>query len=574
MLDNSEPLFDKSESDPCENRFHDLSKGAYSGRWDGDAIEDLGLAAVLVLKKNFFPMHVDVIMNVIRGTYPTLPCKRTLIVNLLTNRRGIENPERSVFVATSRFRPNQDGEEEHRLRGTYQISKDDEYEEEDVEYSASVSQSYDAARMFEQDNEWVDPLLQMYLSDVSRHPLFTASEERLMAFRQEARSHVSNLEEHLRRSSEHYPRPSEITLCLLEHLIYLAPIANTLSLIVSGRQPFVLNDLLGDSKLRNVVDAPIQPYLTSEVTRILHISIEEVIEQITALSLHSWVLPEPVFISVGDCTLEAVANKTKTPRFCHSLREMEPLLGDWFHQIKSAGAVARTRMTEANLRLVMSIAKHYMGRGLALLDLIQEGNIGLIRALEGFDHRLGNKFSTYATWWIRQRITRAISDQARLIRLPVHMVERVNKLMRSRRILMDDLGECPTHQQLANATGIKASEVVTLLKLARDVDSLELRRKEHWAEDQIPQDWNRDKNDPAYEAIDGVFNEHLNQMLDTLTTKEKKVVQLRFGLHDGNTRTLEEIGREFGVTRERIRQIEVKALRKLRHPSRLRRILG
>ena len=572
MLDSNEILNYETERGSSEAGFYDISEGESSDQWESDPIEDLGLAAVLVLKKNYFPMHVDVILRVVQATYPNLACKRQLIVNLLTNRRGIESPERFVFAATTRFRSDQDREDECRLIETYQCSKEDGYEE-DLEDSAVDVQILEAKPSHREESEWADPLLHLYLNDVNRHPLLTAFDERSMAFRQEAKAHLTNLEEDIQQSCDHFPCPSEITLHLLEQLTCLAPIANVLSILINGRQPLVLMDLAGESELRRLVDAPIQPDLKFEVARILQVSTEEADEQFRALSLHSRVLPELVLRLVGSCTLEQVAEKIEAQELCQSLREIESLLNDWFQQIEMQGTIARTNMIEANLRLVISVAKQHMGRGLPLVDLIQEGNIGLMKAVERFDHRLGNRFSTYATWWIRQKIFRAIGDQARLIRLPIHMVERVNWLMRRRRILMDNLGEGPTHQQLAQTTGISTSKVVALLELSSDVDSLEYRINENRAISEVTEDWNRTTPDTLEEVVDVIYDEQVSRVLDVLNKREKMVIQLRFGFCDSRDRTLEEVGREFGVTRERIRQIEAKAIRKLKHAIQLRGIL-
>jgi len=419
-----------------------------------------------------------------------------------------------------------------------------------------------------------DDPVRLYLHQIGRVPLLKASDEKIIARRIEIGKRISEIERKLQNQGQRIIA-SQIYLEIVRELGQSWEIIHKLQENLGIAENTKFRQSITDVRFRDAIDGVIDQLIVLAIADKLNLPPDIIERRLNDLSVDCVLLPENVLRAIGSkVTLANIPALVNDMEFVQTLEALEFDLRDYLDGLQKESKIAKDLLTEANLRLVVSVAKKHIGHGMSLLDLIQEGNIGLIRATEKFNPHKGFKFSTYATWWIRQAITRSIADQARTIRVPVHMIETINKLLRMTRKLTQEYGRDPTAEEIGIKMEMSPEKVREAIKVARLPISLELPMGEEG--DSHLGDFIEDHNamPPLDSASKQLLKEQIDEVLSTLTPREKRVLQLRFGLEDGRTRTLEEVGLEFSVTRERIRQIEAKALRKMRHPSRSRKLRG
>jgi len=423
----------------------------------------------------------------------------------------------------------------------------------------------------------IDDSIRMYLQEVGRVALLTAHEEKVLSRKIELGRYVKRIEYNHFRKYKKFPSPVDIVIHVIFQLSKAYPVVQIVEERIGIDPSSNVVETIKNPEFRSAIDVVIDPALIAASAEGIDKGTTAAEEAIVNLSINSQLLPPQLleFLARDKPSWQKLKALLTNNRFLSQLDSHSSEFKAYFEKVRTEAEASERHLTEANLRLVVSIAKKHIARGMPFLDLIQEGNIGLIRAIDKFQYRRGYKFSTYATWWIRQGITRSIADQSRVIRIPVHMVDTMNKLSRTTRQLIQELGREPSCEEIGSRLNISPEKVEGGMALFfRQPMSLDMPIGED-ADSRLG-DLVEDRGSlaPTEATSQQLLKEQIDKVLDELTEREKKVLQLRFGLRDGRARTLEEVGREFNVTRERIRQIEGKALCKLRHPSRRRKLKG
>jgi RNA polymerase primary sigma factor len=423
----------------------------------------------------------------------------------------------------------------------------------------------------------IDDSIRMYLQEVGGVALLTAQEERVLCRKIELGRYVERVKANHFSKYQKFPLPVDIVIHVISQLSRAYLVVQIVEDRIGTDPSSNVVETIKNPEFRSAIDLVIDPSLIAAIAKGIDKGVAADEEAIVNLSINSQLLPEQLleFLARDKTSWRKLKTLPSNNRFRSQLDSHSSEFKAYFENLRTEAEASERHLTEANLRLVVSIAKKHIARGMPFLDLIQEGNIGLIRAIEKFQYRRGYKFSTYATWWIRQGITRSIADQSRTIRVPVHMVEAINKLLRAIRQLVQELGRQPSYEEIAGRLDMAPERVEQVMAVFfRQPMSLDMPIGED--ADSCLGDLVEDRGSlaPTEATSQQLLKEQIDKVLDELPEREKRVLQFRFGLEDGRARTLEEVGKEFSVTRERIRQIEGKALRKLRHPSRSRKLKG
>ena len=407
----------------------------------------------------------------------------------------------------------------------------------------------------------------LYLHDIGKLELLTKKEESILGRQIEIGDRIEKLSSEYEVQEDTAFNSTIVAIAIKLVCSKFRIVENLLKILGQPSETSFIS-LANNEEFRNKIDAYFDEGLIGKLSQKLNLSTDEIEQQIRHLSIDMQIVPEDVLYIIDKSSLKILFKETNKAKWIKTFLDYEPLCKFHVNKLLGENEFAISKLTESNLRLVVSVAKKYLNRGMALQDLVQEGNIGLIKAVNKFDYRKGHKFSTYATWWIRQSITRAIADQARLIRVPVHMIDTMNKVNSVKRKITQQQGRDVTDKELSSATDIPQEKIKEINKLSEFPMSLDMPLIEN--ETLLLSDVVEDNRDggPVQITTDKLLRDQLYDSLETLNEREATIVKLRFGLNDGETMTLEQIGERFGVTRERIRQIESKALKKLRHPAR------